>query len=222
LLTYENKQDTYLSRDVLKLSITVVSPSLPGEQPLHAFGFTGEGRQFSLQGVLRRSPNHEHNRDLVFSLRYPGRATCYYEGSIGNPLDSESISVTLDFGYSPNQKQGAAVLSRLSSGILRFRPPPSSLDPKNCSRARSLWAFAVSTILTQIGRQLWTWRYFREFCNTRRRFIYLIRRHSFGGRPLSSEQERDLLAFRQTIAPADRMLFMVLVRRDLEQIPLHM
>ncbi|KAF8529736.1 hypothetical protein BU17DRAFT_79834 [Hysterangium stoloniferum] len=77
------------------------------------------------------------------------------------------------------------LLKRVPADIFRFYPLPKFLED---NQARALWQFAINAIRSQVRRQLWSWSFFKERRDSKKKFISLLVRTLAGKRLQDSEQ----------------------------------
>lgn len=133
----------------------------------------------------------------------------YYKGQ----LDIRNNTVIGTWGWSenPSTHEGLFILKKTSPEILRFYPAPCFIAR---NKARAMWSFATSSVLNQIRRRLWTWSYFRERGNNRRRYLSLALRDDGYGNGLSNSESNELSHLRQLLTYRDACFYHLLFRRE--------
>lgn len=107
---------------------------------------------------------------VKFATRPEGERnpTFHYSGQ----YKLSSLSVTGTCGRTEDVKAHNEffLLKRTPSHVLRFRPSPSAFER---NRYRSLWSYAIIATLCGVKRDRWSWSFFRERRDTRRKYIEL-------------------------------------------------
>jgi len=109
------------------------------------------------------------------------------------------------------------LLTRTSPEYLRWRPSPSSLEE---NKYRSLWNYAISAVIADVRRNSWSWSYFKERGQARRRWVGLSVRSEFGIE-LSPEESSELMEHSRSFLPADARFYYSLVFREKRIQPEH-
>lgn len=141
-----------------------------------------------------------------YSVRFEAKAEdesdevrYYYSGE----LDMTTLSVKGSCGQAETVEDHYEifVLKRTPSHILRFRPSPFQLT---AYRYPALWKYAISAVVAGVRRDRFSWTYFRERRDNRRRYLELTENYRHGDefprcRQLLTWQEarfyQDLLKF---------------------------
>jgi hypothetical protein len=85
-----------------------------------------------------------------------------------------------------------------------FFPAPVILE---ANKPRALWFFATSAVLYGIRRGTWSWSFFQQRAESRRRFIELYIRSTRFGRPLNRTEEDELGLIKKSFTTADSRFF---------------
>ncbi|KAH9950295.1 hypothetical protein B0H21DRAFT_565923 [Amylocystis lapponica] len=98
------------------------------------------------------------------------------------------------------------VWSRRPPAILTFRPSPYELES---NRTKALWRFALSAVEYEVQRRMFTWSFLKRRRDIRKRYIELnLRGMEYGnGRPLSQEEQKELMRCRRSLTTADACLY---------------
>jgi hypothetical protein len=124
--------------------------------------------------------------------------TQYWEGQMD--VNTETIMGTWGSHPDPTTHHGTFILKRTSPEDLCFRPAPVTFE---IDKVHSLWKFALTAIAARVRRQTWSWSYFKERMDNRKRFIELYIRNGHFGCPLNSDELWEFRRVRQTLTSAD-------------------
>jgi hypothetical protein len=124
--------------------------------------------------------------------------TQYWEGQMD--MDTETIMGTWGFDPDSTTHHGTFILKRTAPEDLRFRPAPVTFDT---DKVHSLWKFALTAIEARVRCLTWSWSYFKERRDNRKRFIELYIRNGYFGCPLSPDELWEFRRVRQTLTSAD-------------------
>jgi Vacuolar sorting-associated protein 13, extended-chorein len=128
--------------------------------------------------------------------------TQYWDGQFD--VATETIMGTWGIDRDASAHFGTFILKRTAPEDLRFRPAPATIEAK---KARSLWTFAISAVLSRVRRQLWSWSHFKERKHTRERFITLYTRHVHLGHPLNGDELLTFRRVRRRLTAADSRFY---------------
>ncbi|EED80010.1 predicted protein [Postia placenta Mad-698-R] len=98
---------------------------------------------------------------------------------------------------------GRFVFSRLPPEIMRYRPSPIDLQR---NRTKALWRFVLTATMGEVVRKKWSWDFFRQRRDFRRRYLDLLFRTS-SGRPLDADEEQELLDIKRVLTPSDARFY---------------
>lgn len=193
-------------------------------QDLHGAtpGFKASGRanrsDFTISGRCKRDESSGALR-IWFKQQFPTRfPTMFWRGQV----DLEKATITGKVRFTDNKKEKTFfqfILKRLPCEIMRFRPLPPVFDQ---NKARALWIFATSAVISQIRRYSWSWSsYFKERQNTRKRFIELYIREMHIGKPLNGGEISELGQLRHGLTVADGRFYYSLALHQVRLITLH-
>ena len=88
------------------------------------------------------------------------RSVSYLSAAVGQ------VPVTLPVSF--------FILRRISPDVMRFRPSPLDLAVDVAKgRAQTLWRFAIQCTLHKLRKERWSWSYFQERRDVRKRYIRL-------------------------------------------------
>ncbi|KAF8509109.1 hypothetical protein BU17DRAFT_56323 [Hysterangium stoloniferum] len=171
------------------------------------FEATGKNSESNFKISGKCTP--EINRQVInisFTQEYPTRPSQEWTGKYNT--ESEEISGILkpDDVYSGPL---TFLLKRTSPEILCFRPIPSLIQK---SKYKGLWNYALSAVTAQIRRNLWSWKYFEERGNIRKRFMELYTHNlELGFGPGLGMQGSKLDEIKQQLTAADFRFYHSLV-----------
>jgi hypothetical protein len=141
---------------------------------------------------------------ISFKRSFPARyAPQYYTGT----WDAATETLSGKFSYEeepedPEQMSyGAFVFRRVAPEYMCFVPAPVELE---ANKPRALWAFAIDSVRFDVRRKGWSWSYFKERRDNRKRFIELYIRSTKFGPPMSDEEWEDLSRVKKTLTTSDR------------------
>ncbi|KAJ7248435.1 hypothetical protein C8J57DRAFT_1358239 [Mycena rebaudengoi] len=134
-----------------------------------------------------------------FPPRYPSQ---HYSGTYNAATDS----LTGTWGVDSDSKthEGVFVFKRIPQEYMCFLPAPRTLQ---ANKARAMWAFASAAVLWRIRQRLWTWGFFAERRDNRKRFIELFIRSTRFGRPLDPSEVVELGRIEKTFTSADSRFY---------------
>ena len=144
----------------------------------------------------------------TFPARFPAQ---HWDGEFDPTTDT--ITGTVSFDDEPEVSSSTFLLKRTPPDQLRFRPPPATFET---DRPRVLWKYAISATRAYVHRQSWSWTFFRDRRDTRKRFIQLyVRSTNLGeplGKPLEGNEWAELNQIRQGLTSADSRFYHSLAR----------
>jgi hypothetical protein len=141
--------------------------------------------------------------EFTFKRSFPPRyGSQYYLGT----WDAATDSLTGTWGLTSDSKShdGVFVFRRIAQEYTCFLPAPRALQ---VNRARALWAFACAAVRWRVRRQSWTWGFFAERRDNRRRFIELYIRNTRFGRPLAPAEVTELGRIEKSLTCADSRFY---------------
>jgi hypothetical protein len=133
-----------------------------------------------------------------FPARFPAQ---YYVGT----WDATTETLSGKFSLEPEDPEqafcGAFVFRRIAPECMCFAPTPVELE---VNKPRALWAFAIDSERFDVRRKGWSWSYFKERRDNRKRFIELYIRSTKFGPPMTDEEWEDLERVKKTFTTSDR------------------
>ncbi|KAJ6588466.1 hypothetical protein B0H19DRAFT_1099542 [Mycena capillaripes] len=132
--------------------------------------------------------------------------TFYVEGAGPEDDDSDSDSDSGGGG------EGAFVFKRIAPEYMCFSPAPVELE---ASPPRALWAFAIAAVRFDVRRSRWSWAFFKERRDNRKRFIELFIRSTRFGSPMDEEEFEELARVKKTLTTADSRFYHSLAEQQI-------
>ncbi|KAF8516788.1 hypothetical protein JB92DRAFT_2909192 [Gautieria morchelliformis] len=140
----------------------------------------------------------------------------YWDGQFDSATDTMTGAVSFDEERMPTSL--TFFLKRTSPDQLRFRPSPAAFE---ANKARALWTFALSAARGDVRRQSWSWSFFRERRDTRKRFIQLYIRDTGFGKPLDEAERAELSQILKGLTTADSNFYHSLALYQIRITPGH-
>jgi hypothetical protein len=171
-----------------------------------AFAFTAKdtlstGEEWNLTGTCHPTEDEDDETKLSISwvLKYSDKySDDYFSGIFDKKMGK--ITGTAGLEVDVEKHSDTVFLSQQPAEVLVYRPHPTVLA-KN--KYISLWRFAQYAILHQVRRKMWSWSYFRDRRDHRKRYLELVIRRGWYGTPLSDEEDEKFYATARTMYPAD-------------------
>ncbi|KAJ7223972.1 hypothetical protein C8J57DRAFT_1591283 [Mycena rebaudengoi] len=141
--------------------------------------------------------------DFTFRQSFPARfSPVYFSGSFNGA--TQSLSGTWGEESDTRTHKGVFIFKRSVPECMCFFPAPVILE---ANKPRALWFFATSAVLYGIRRGTWSWSFFKQRAESRRRFIELYIRSTRFGRPLNRTEEDELGLIKKSFTTADSRFF---------------
>lgn len=137
-------------------------------------------------------------------------------------------------GKESNKEQDAVKLSSASkllftftrspAALLRFKSKASTLG-KTTARAR--WSFAITAVIYDVQRRLWSWQWLKTRALERKAFINLHKRRALElnnltpRETLTVEECGEITRLRQDLTPADARFYMSLLEYEIARLVKH-
>jgi hypothetical protein len=187
-----------------------------------AYAFTStdslySGETWSLSGTCRSSEEGESKLMMTWVLKYSeGYDDQYFSGTFDQITNT--ISGTAGSDSDKKKHWDTVFISQQPAEVLVHRPHPTALVE---DRITSLWRFALNAVLLQVRKNMWSWPYFRDRRDNRKRYLELAVRRYWFDKPLSEKENEEYFAVKRTLYPADsRYLASVELRISKERIHL--
>ncbi|KAJ7181616.1 hypothetical protein C8R43DRAFT_969666 [Mycena crocata] len=138
-----------------------------------------------------------------FKRAFPPRyGSQYYAGTWDAATDA--LTGTWGLGSDSKDHDGVFVFKRIAQEDMCFFPATRALQ---AHRARALWGFACTAVLWGVRRRRWSWGFFAERRDHRRRFSELYIRNTRFGRPLAPAEITELGRIEKMLVPADSRFY---------------
>ena len=182
------------------------------EQTFEADGRDFDGSTYHMSG--RCNVNNQHQIEVTFSFQWSAAVDAeYYQGF----LDESGVLMGY-MGWSEDARVLQFVFKQLPADIMVFYPSPLERE-RNLAQAR--WKFAIQSTLQDVKRKMWSWSYFAERRQRRKRYIQLNIAYWYYGREPVGEEFEELVYRRRSLTPADACFYRDIRDRLLEIIPRH-
>ncbi|KAF7292837.1 VPS13 domain-containing protein [Mycena indigotica] len=165
----------------------------------------------------------------TFSSRLPAQ---YFNGSWN--AETSTLKGTFGFEEDISTHFGVFVFKQAAPEYVCFMPAPAELEPQamegdntsgESTKPRALWSFAISAVLFQVQRDRWSWSFFKERRNNRKRFIELYIRSQEGsntfGRNLSNEEREELWRLKKSFTNHDSRFYYSLAEMQIRAMTNH-
>ncbi|KAJ7188394.1 hypothetical protein C8R46DRAFT_19344 [Mycena filopes] len=116
----------------------------------------------------------------------------------------QSLSGTWGAEADIRTHDGVFIFKRMLPEDFSFYPAPAVMMT---NRPRSLWTFAISAVRYRIRKEEWSWAFFKQRTQNRKRFIELYIRSTRFGRPLSAGEEEELGLIKKSFTTADSRFY---------------
>lgn len=117
---------------------------------------------------------------------------------------TDTLSGTVGLEEDAEKHYSVFTFKRMSPEHLCFTPAPVELET---NKARALWGFAIAAVKYGVRRERWSWSFFKERRDNRRRFIELYMRSSAAstrfGTPLSNAEYEEMSRLKKTFSTVD-------------------
>ncbi|KAJ6610468.1 hypothetical protein B0H10DRAFT_411247 [Mycena sp. CBHHK59/15] len=165
------------------------------------FTVTGECRPGDTPGVLVVSFKR------MFPARFP---TQYYTGTWTAATDV--LQGTVGMEQDPATHYSTFVYRRTAPEHLIFAPAPVELST---NWASAMWRYAIAAVRYGVRRNRWSWSYFKERRDNRRRFIELYIRSTRFGPPMTNPEWEELAQVKKTLTTADSRFYHSLAEQQI-------
>ena len=197
---------------------TVILKPVPDDE----FGIQGSGVEVDAQSYTikgKYSISDSGTTEVQFTILFEGGdPTEYFKGHL-----DENGSLVGYQGYmedvSEENHASLFILRNIPTEVMAYRPSPAEFSE---NKARALWKFALDVVMMQTRRKLFSWSFFKERRDRRRRYIELNIQYWYYGRPLIEEEWKEFLVFRRSLLPADALYYLSMRKRIIEIVPSHL
>lgn len=168
--------------------------------------FQASSRSNSSDFTITGECNFSQSPDIVdftFKRTFPARfAPQYFVGSWNEATDA--LTGTWGLDADPHTHDGIFFFKRMTPEFLCWLPAPVEFK---VNKARALWSFAISAVCYGVRKRRWSWSFFRERMDNRKRFIELYIRNTKFGKPLNADEETELGRLKKTFTTADSRFY---------------
>ncbi|KAF7361998.1 hypothetical protein MVEN_00545000 [Mycena venus] len=140
---------------------------------------------------------------FTFKQTFPARfSPQYFSGQWSRA--QQSLSGTWGAEADPRTHDGVFIFKRIIPEYMCFFPAPAVLK---VNKARALWTFAISAVRYTIRKEDWSWAFFKQRTEYRKRFIELYIRSTRFGRPLNAAEQVELGLIKKSFTTADSRFY---------------
>ncbi|KAJ6591176.1 hypothetical protein DFH09DRAFT_195515 [Mycena vulgaris] len=140
---------------------------------------------------------------FTFKQTFPARfAAQYFSGSWSRA--TQSLSGTWGAEADSRTHDGVFIFKHIIPEYMCFFPAPAVMK---ANKSRSLWAFAIASVRYSIRKESWSWAFFKQRTQNRKRFIDLYIRSTRFGRPLNRAEEEELGLIKKSFTTADSRFY---------------
>ena len=181
--------------------ITLALVPAEGEHHIKANGWFSNGRC-----VVTGSWSKDENgvAKIIFKMSFDDVSlfSVFFDGL----FDTEHDILTGKWAYSAETDYSIGVIEfrRIPPCYLALYPPIQELSD---DKPRALWRFAIAAVRNDIRRDHWSWSYFAQRRDDRKRVIPLLIRSRYFGRMLTWEEDTTLSETLQRLTPADACFY---------------
>ncbi|KAJ7757039.1 hypothetical protein B0H16DRAFT_1885755 [Mycena metata] len=137
---------------------------------------------------------------FTWQRSFPARLPTQYVNGTWSAA-TETLSGTWDMDEDPAGHRGSFVFKRLTPEHTCFVPSPVDLA---ANKPRALWAFAIAAVLYDIRKSRWSWSFFKERRDIRKRFVeFHIRSTKDWGPPMTDDDWDEFSRIRKAFTAAD-------------------
>ncbi|KAJ7115464.1 hypothetical protein C8R44DRAFT_880758 [Mycena epipterygia] len=201
-------------------SITLKPSSAEGEVQ-HFVGSSRSNRaDFKIAGECHAA-NEPGTVEISFTRSFPARFPTQYYAGVWN-ASTDTIAGSVGDDQDPTTHDGAFVFKRMPPENMCFLPTPVELET---GKARALWGFAIAAVIQGVRRDRWTWSFFKERRDNRRRFIELYIRSGSGthqfGQWLTDLEDQDLARVKKSLTTQDNRFYHTLAEQRIRAMTDH-
>ncbi|KAF7332467.1 hypothetical protein MKEN_00128800 [Mycena kentingensis (nom. inval.)] len=164
------------------------------------FSITGECAQHNIETI-----------SFKFKQTFPARyAPLYFSGSWNS--DTEALEGTWGEESDARTHAGVFLFKRTVPESMTFFPAPAELK---INPSRALWRFAIEAVRYGVRKDAWSWAFFEQRAERRRRFTELYVRNTRFGKPLTRAEETELGLLKKAFTVADSRFFHSIAERQI-------
>lgn len=198
----QKSERTWPIGPMFSVEIHASSSVVNGFEAIGSMPDSMRGIVFTLRGSTETTPGGE--LVYVLDLRFTVLAILI---QLHGRMHENGTSISGDWGGqgmstdTDHQEVGPFILTRLPPDVLSFRPAPWELESKS-DRIRALWRFALSAVEYRVLQSTYSWKFFKQRRDVRRRYVeFCIRQHF--GRPLGASEKIECRGLERTLSPLD-------------------
>ncbi|KAJ6475237.1 hypothetical protein C8R47DRAFT_1220710 [Mycena vitilis] len=140
---------------------------------------------------------------FTFKQTFPARfSPQYFFGQWSRA--QQSLSGTWGAEADSRTHDGIFIFKRILPEYMCFFPAPAV---SKANKWRALWTFAISAVRYTIRREDWSWAFFKQRTENRKRFIELYIRQTRFGRPLTASEQVELGLIKKSFTTADSRFY---------------
>jgi hypothetical protein len=146
------------------------------------------------------------NADVVnftFKQTFPARFSPLYFAGTWTTV-TQCLSGTWGEESDPRSHGGVFTFKRTLPECMCFFPAPTVLQT---NQSQALWKFAIESIRYGVRRGQWSWSFFKERADRRKRFIELYIRATRFGKPLNRSEQEELGLLKKSFTVADSRFY---------------
>ncbi|KAJ7129233.1 hypothetical protein C8R44DRAFT_776236 [Mycena epipterygia] len=141
--------------------------------------------------------------NFTFKQSFPARYSPVYFAGTWNSA-TQSLSGTWGDESDARSHKGVFIFKQTVPECMCFFPAPTVLQ---ANRSRALWLFAIEAVRYGVRRGTWSWSFFQQRADSRKRFIELYIRNTRFGKPLNRSEEEELGLLQKSFTSADSRFF---------------
>ncbi|KAJ7135469.1 hypothetical protein C8R43DRAFT_1021198 [Mycena crocata] len=138
-----------------------------------------------------------------FKRTFPARFPAQFFSGVWS-RSTQSLCGTWGAESDSRTHDGVFTFKRIIPEYMCFFPAPAVLT---ANKPRSLWGFAISSVRYRIRKEEWSWAFFKQRTENRKRFIELYIRSTRFGRPLNRNEEGELGLIKKSFTTADSRFY---------------
>lgn len=158
--------------------------------------------------------NNQRQIEVTFSVHWTTSNDAeYFQGWI-----DETDALVGSMGWSEGSSVMQFIFKRLPADVMIFYPSPAE---RQNNLVRSRWNFALQCTLRDVRRKMWSWSYFAERRERRKRYIQLNIAYWWYGKEPYGEEFDEFIRRRRSLTPSEACLCRDIRDRLLEILPRH-
>nr|GAT44772.1 predicted protein [Mycena chlorophos] len=209
------------------LSITFEPTALEGAIQRFTASERANSHKYNIDGECRLTGDDSDTMVVTFRRSFPAEgdySTQHYHATW--KIGSNTLMGTMGFDEDAAAYDKAFIFKQIEPQDACFMPAPIELKPVEVNdasghnpKARAFWAFALNATLLRVRRDRWSWSYFKERRDHRKRFVELYIRSGQGttafGKSLSADELGELNKMEKTLTNLDSRFYHSLAEAQL-------